>query len=316
MNNNFDKNIQELLRSHTEPPSAKCWNKIETQLEAMQTPDVNTNSNSSSSSSGNSSSFSQFVGTVTGKIVSSVAAIVTIGGVISLIIVNSTETDTVEQSETVTIQEEIQTNLLSNEDNVRIIEEATDTLYTESRTENAVDKTLCMGEHIDTIVYHEQESVSLTHMPHISPVNPIHQTQTGNATNQEMASKIENKPEVITKEPEKEKISNNKDTHHAIEIEKENVQDKLEPPEFTIPNIFTPNGDYINDYFVIEDIAQFSETHLIVFRREDGKVVYEKTNYQNDWQAENVRDGVYFYIFKYIYQGSQFMRNGSITVKR
>jgi gliding motility-associated-like protein len=312
MNNNFDKNIQELLQSHTENPPADCWNKIETQLETLQTP--NANSNSSPASSGSSSPFSQFVGTITGKIVSTVAAVATIGGVISLIVINSTENETAKQSGTITIQEEIQNNLPSNEDYVRIIEE-TDTLHIISRNENAVEKTICTNEHIDTMLYHEQESISLAHTPYIPPVNLIPQPQTGNTTKQEMTPKTENNSKGITTEPEKEKISNNKNSNLSQDIEKEDTQAHLEHPEVIIPNIFTPNGDYINDYFVIEDLDRFSETHLIIFRR-DGKVIYEKINYQNDWQAENIQDDVYFYVFKFIYQGSQFMRNGSITVKR
>ncbi|MDR1878379.1 MAG: gliding motility-associated C-terminal domain-containing protein, partial [Bacteroidales bacterium] len=86
-------------------------------------------------------------------------------------------------------------------------------------------------------------------------------------------------------------------------------------PELKIPNIFTPNGDYVNDYFVISGIEQLSENQLIVYHR-NGRIVYDKMNYQNDWNAENIENGVYYYIFKFIYQNTQFMRSGSLTIKR
>lgn len=64
-----------------------------------------------------------------------------------------------------------------------------------------------------------------------------------------------------------------------------------------IPNIFTPNNDGINDYFVIEDIIEDSE--LKVFNRW-GKLVYERKDYNNRWKGKNrdgidLSEGVYFY---------------------
>jgi gliding motility-associated-like protein len=314
MDKNFDKKIRELLQSHTEQPSAACWDKIETQLDALQTTNANSGSSSSSSPSpsGNASAFSQFAGTVTGKIVSAAVAVATIGGVVSLIIVNST--DTAEQSEAKIIKEETQNNLPANENNVWTMNE-TDTSHTssEAKTQEHVDMTIyCFDEQKDTTTY--QENVLPVHSDHTPSENSVSHTRMENETKQETTPKTDHKSQSIEKTQEKE-VSDIQETPLENSSEKENMQDKLEQPEIKIPNVFTPNGDNVNDYFVIEGMETLSETHLHVFRR-DGKIIYEKTNYQNDWQADNVQDGVYFYVFKYIYQGTQFMRRGSITIKR
>ncbi|MBC7775101.1 MAG: HYR domain-containing protein [Phycisphaerae bacterium] len=73
-----------------------------------------------------------------------------------------------------------------------------------------------------------------------------------------------------------------------------------------IPNIITPNGDPINEYFVIPciDSRLFDENSLAVYNQW-GSLVFEATPYLNDWNGtlnnepgKNLPDGVYFYIFK------------------
>ena len=76
---------------------------------------------------------------------------------------------------------------------------------------------------------------------------------------------------------------------HTIQI----IEDSL-----IFPNIFTPNGDGKNDKFVIKGLQQgaYPENKLVIFNRW-GKVVYEKINYQNDFDGEGLPDGVYYYVF-------------------
>ncbi len=59
-----------------------------------------------------------------------------------------------------------------------------------------------------------------------------------------------------------------------------------------IPNIFTPNGDGVNESFYIRNLPL--ETKLIITNRW-GKEVYSASDYKNDWMAENVSDGMYYY---------------------
>ncbi len=60
-----------------------------------------------------------------------------------------------------------------------------------------------------------------------------------------------------------------------------------------VPNIFTPNGDGINDVFFIRNKPD-SPVELTISNRW-GKQVYYSKDYNNNWNADNVRDGVYFY---------------------
>lgn len=69
----------------------------------------------------------------------------------------------------------------------------------------------------------------------------------------------------------------------------------LPPCSVIIPNIITPNGDGVNDFFKIANIEHHPNTTLTVFDRW-GKKVYENTNYNNEWKAEGSSDGTFFYI--------------------
>jgi len=66
---------------------------------------------------------------------------------------------------------------------------------------------------------------------------------------------------------------------------------------FTIPNIFTPNGDGINDYFVIPALANYPDNEINIFNR-SGNNVFTSKSYKNDWTGSGLSDGTYFYILK------------------
>ncbi|MFZ1692349.1 MAG: PKD domain-containing protein, partial [Flavobacteriales bacterium] len=68
------------------------------------------------------------------------------------------------------------------------------------------------------------------------------------------------------------------------------------PPDITIPNVITPNGDQANDYFVIDNI-EYWVNELTIYGRWGNKV-YEATNYRNTWKADDLPDGTYYYVLR------------------
>jgi len=63
-----------------------------------------------------------------------------------------------------------------------------------------------------------------------------------------------------------------------------------------IPNVFTPNGDGVNDTFEILGLEQhgIERISLIVADRW-GRQLYESEDYCNEWDADGIPDGTYFY---------------------
>ncbi|QNL23018.1 gliding motility-associated C-terminal domain-containing protein [Hyphobacterium sp. CCMP332] len=64
--------------------------------------------------------------------------------------------------------------------------------------------------------------------------------------------------------------------------------------ELFIPNIITPNGDAYNDCLVIPNLDYFTSNKFIIYNRY-GIEVYRSLNYKNEWCAENLPSGQYFY---------------------
>ena len=78
--------------------------------------------------------------------------------------------------------------------------------------------------------------------------------------------------------------------------------------EFFIPQGFSPDGDGVNDYFVIKGLAG-KVVHLTVFNRW-GNEVYIKDNYDNSWSGRantkglfiddnKLPEGTYFYVLRF-----------------
>jgi gliding motility-associated-like protein len=76
--------------------------------------------------------------------------------------------------------------------------------------------------------------------------------------------------------------------------------------EFNIPEAFSPDGDGINEYFVIEGIERLQDNDIIIFNRW-GSEVFEMNKYDNSWNGKSqnslniggdeLPSGTYFYLF-------------------
>lgn len=83
-----------------------------------------------------------------------------------------------------------------------------------------------------------------------------------------------------------------------------------------IPNVFTPNGDGKNETFFIERLDRYSENQLTIINRW-GSTVYEKDGYLNDWTANGLVDGTYFYVLKIKTASAKWQEfKGYVTVMR
>ena len=87
------------------------------------------------------------------------------------------------------------------------------------------------------------------------------------------------------------------------------------PIKITIPNVFTPNGDGYNDYFVIDGIENCTDSKLFI-KSNSGNIVFQASNYQNDWSGENLPDGVYLYYFVYKSNNIEEKMSGRVIIKR
>ncbi|MFT6827694.1 MAG: gliding motility-associated-like protein, partial [Roseivirga sp.] len=79
-------------------------------------------------------------------------------------------------------------------------------------------------------------------------------------------------------------------------------------------NVITPNNDGKNDAFVINGIGKFTSNEIVIVNR-FGDHVFERKNYQNNWSAEGLSSGTYFYVLSVVdNSGKQIVFKGWIQV--
>ncbi|MEJ6981516.1 Ig-like domain-containing protein [Pedobacter sp. P351] len=86
--------------------------------------------------------------------------------------------------------------------------------------------------------------------------------------------------------------------------------------DLVIPNIFTPNGDGVNETFEIRGLNIYPENEISIINRW-GNTIYEKKNYENTWEGNGLDEGTYFYILKVRNAGGTWkVYKGYVTLLR
>ena len=91
----------------------------------------------------------------------------------------------------------------------------------------------------------------------------------------------------------------------------------VDNPDCFVPDVITPNSDGLNDALIIP-CADTNPTAIKIFNRW-GDLVYESTNYNNDWagthNGNNLPPGPYYYILE-VNAGGAEPRTGCVSIAR
>lgn len=285
--------LHQLLENLNELPTEKCWNTIEQQLNIMMPTGGNSLNGSNLSSTKSSSIFSKIAAAplkaaaITGSVIAiSTATIFTIYSL-------------VDQSSEKSLQ-------LNNANSPLITQ--VDTISQDDTTQKIDSNT----KKVQTI---SSDNYSI---PVDQTIIPIQSTPPTNTPTQQ----VETAPSqtVVTPQPKPNNIATNpapaSNTPKPIDpvIESNTIPTSI-PIKITIPNVFTPNGDGYNDYFVIEGIENCTDSRLFI-KSNSGKIVFQSANYQNDWSGDNLPDGVYLYYFVYKANNIEEKMSGRVIIKR
>ena len=94
-----------------------------------------------------------------------------------------------------------------------------------------------------------------------------------------------------------------------------NLTNFFEENELITDNFFSPNGDGINETWIISSVEEYEAFHLYVFNSL-GNIVYETVGYQNDWNG--TKDGVALTpgTYYYVLTNNDISFKGSISLVR
>jgi gliding motility-associated-like protein len=80
------------------------------------------------------------------------------------------------------------------------------------------------------------------------------------------------------------------------------VLDEVEANQkLPVSNVVSPNGDGLNDAFMIDNIELYQDYSLTIYNNSGLQVYQTLSNYQNNWEGTfegtQLPSGVYFYVF-------------------
>jgi gliding motility-associated-like protein len=84
------------------------------------------------------------------------------------------------------------------------------------------------------------------------------------------------------------------------------------PDAIVIPNVFTPNGDGVNDQFIVEHLRYFKHEMMIYNRW--GQAVHGPLDNAAPWSGQDHPDGTYYYVIRLSASGLEY--TGHITLLR
>lgn len=316
------KELKDILNQMDAQPSADCWNKLSQRLDVAMPTQGHTANASQPGTSVAAKGISAL--STSAKVVTAVLSTAAVAGIITIATLThqSDKSDTVSPTTTKSVE---QTNL-TLEGSEDLSSTTVDTATPQTEKSSAPD--LLINNDIEVIAYSNdilqveapasytpasksidiKEATATTIAPKVTPTPAVSTTQQ-NATNTVALST----PTAKSTKSKNRRIIQEEDP--VIQNMDQESIDWNEPVKLEIPNVFTPNGDGYNDYFVIKGIENCGKRQLIV-RNRAGHIVYRNNNYENTWDGSDCPNGVYTYQFFYSSNGIDQVMSGSVTVLR
>ena len=294
------RNLKTVMENFIQEPSGHCWQAIEQQLAVVMPATVAAESAMSTSKGGILSKMAAApLKTIT--IITSAVAVVTT----STILILSSYKD----NQTPDNQSLVNTSPL-HETILEVISESNET------TVVVEEKALKTNSQRESILANTPPSVNSQPETNILPTTST--PSQFNSPTQSTTSILQ--PTPVTKPDPPTQPQSPTTTPSTTKIDAqptgiEPITPFKETVKIVIPNVFTPNGDGYNDTFEIVGIEHCTDTRLVV-RTSNGKIIYQTTNYQNNWDGGDLPDGIYYYSFSYKINNIPDNMSGTVLIKR
>jgi len=307
--------IKKALEQWEEQPSTRCWESIEHQLPTVQGGTFSESGANASSISTASKGFSVIQASLSlwVKAVLFLAAAGTITAISFLVFKpSSTQQKTTDDfifQDTLVVENNLENEIVLNAD-------AENMTQTESsRHDNPVQK-----EKINPIVVIKSDNISqeIVGLDENSSNIDYSSTPIQTSTSEKESISSKEEPTIGQNQPSKSQT-------HDIVVPENKAQDPVLqnipdsdsifnriPIIIEIPNVITPNGDGINDLFLIKGLEHCTQSYLSIKNR-SGKEIFSVSPYQNNFGAD-MEEGTYYYYFHYTINGIKDIRTGILHI--
>lgn len=305
----IDQHIKEALSQWEGAPSSHCWEMIDSQLPIPNPAPTSQPAGTESAGAIGSkvSSSLSFTSSVAAKVTILVASIGVVVTAVTLLLIRQPATTTPVNETPIALLHSDSTSL---EEDVSMIDVHADSSTLSTQQVEKSTKTTNKGEIMQNNIQTDSKQQPTADNSYLSTLTPTTIPPSSTLTEEKI-----NRPDIPIAQ---EDGDINENSSSSLQSSSENLfvtpNNKDEEPIFQttapadlifasapivleIPNVITPNGDGINDVFVIKGIENCTEVFLSI-KNKGGKEVFSTSNYQNNW-GEGVEAGAYYYYFQY-----------------
>lgn len=306
--NNLDTKFEKLFENYSEEPSSNCWDVVSQKLDLV----LPASSSVASGASSGVSAISKFIASAVGKSVAILSAVAVVGVSLYAILKNNEPTPVSSTPSISTSEEQINNNRPSEKQIVNPFITANQQDKEKQLVFSAETAANVSKENTPDI---SEKSTDFSIADNVAPISAINPKTT---LVQPIATNTDNRhPEESSIDQEKSDDATEVIQNENVLVEKTPISDQnVAHPNLVFPNVFTPNGDGVNDYFVIKNIESLSQQKLVVVNAKTGQKVFESNNYQNNWDAANAPEGAYYYVLEAKNEGKNQTFYGTVQIIR
>jgi len=306
-------NIKDILTHQKATPSPDCWDKISSRLDIVMPQGAEQAASQAASAT---SQGGHLLGSLAAKIAAGVVGVAVVATVATVALTRDKSSQP-QESQPVVLVDTVDSETMGDQSQPVSPEVLQYTEYTSGEpvsVNNSVSNN--NNQNRDEVqpvqpVVNTQVTESIHVVAPVKVTAPVVESRVGKGSNGVQTAQV--RPQPAVQSPH---VAQTVQQDPVVQQLPEDAVDWTPPIKLEIPNVFTPNGDGVNDKFVIVGLENCMQRKLEV-RNRAGQVVYRSNSYENTWDGGDCPDGMYRYMFLYTGDnGIEQTLSGVVTIIR
>lgn len=306
-------NIKDILTHQKATPSPDCWDKISSRLDMVMPQGAEQAASQAASAT---TQGGHLLGSLAAKIAAGVVGVAAVATVATVALTRDKSAQP-QESQPVVLVDTVDSETMDDQSQPVSPEVLQYTEYTSGEpvsVNNSVSNN--NNQNRDEVqpvqpVVNTQETESIPVVAPVKVTAPVVESRVGKGSSGVQTAQM--RPQPAVQSPH---VAQAVQQDPFVQQLPEDAVDWTPPIKLEIPNVFTPNGDGVNDKFVIVGLENCVQRKLEV-RNRAGQVVYRSNSYENTWDGGDCPDGMYRYMFLYTGDnGIEQTLSGVVTIIR